>query len=193
MVNWMPERAWKNEANFQGCFRCEVSSSKPESRRAKQTQSGQTGNCAKRTQFGSGGQLCKMRQTNPIRPRRARRTIAKASGLDDATPGGDKCAKRSQLPRPIVQNEPNFAGRPGPWRAKCAKRSQFPALPSGTRPQGRGARGNRAKRTQFASDRRRRLSPRPEALSLPPRKGQMCKTKPISGGAGRDGASRTGA
>jgi hypothetical protein len=28
-------------------------------------------------------------------------------------------------PMPIVQNEPNFAGRPEPRRAKCAKRTQF--------------------------------------------------------------------
>ncbi len=36
-----------------------------------------------------------------------------------------------------------------PTVAHCAKRTQFPVGPGGTRPHGRGTRGNRAKRTQF--------------------------------------------
>jgi hypothetical protein len=41
------------------------------------------------------------------------------------------------------------SGGLGPRRAKDAKRSQSPATPGGTRPEGRGTRGKRAKRTQL--------------------------------------------
>jgi hypothetical protein len=41
------------------------------------------------------GRLC---ETNPIRHRRAGRTIPKAAGLEAATRAGGKCAKRTQLP-----------------------------------------------------------------------------------------------
>jgi len=42
--------------------------------------------------------------------------------------------------QPIVQNEPNLPGRPGPRTAKCAKRTQFPPARGGTRPERRGVR-----------------------------------------------------
>jgi hypothetical protein len=57
-----------------------------------------------------------------------------------------------------------------------AKQSQFPAVPGGTRPQGRGTRGKRAKQTQFP------------AVGQDPGS-RLCKTNPISAGAGRDGAA----
>ncbi len=93
---------------------------------------------------------------------------------------------------PIVQNEPNSAGRLPPRRTKGAKRTQFvdcglwiadcglgtdlrrdaPRAPCRLLP----AQANCAKRTQFCR------SPRvPE--------GETYKTNPISGTAGRDGAA----
>jgi hypothetical protein len=44
-------------------------------------------------------------------------------------------------------------------------------------------------RTQFAADGPERPSPRPEALPLPPARRRRCKTKPISGSAGPEGAT----
>jgi hypothetical protein len=42
-----------------------------------------------------------------------------------------------------------------------------------------GDEGRRYKQTQFAADGPERPSPRPEALTMPPARGQTCETKPI--------------
>ncbi len=111
--------------------------------------------------------------------------------------------------RPIVRNEPNFGESRWDRTAKCAKQSQFPAGPGGTRPQGRGTQGDRAKRTQSFDCGSRiadwgqtcggipALRPatfglrRPVCTNKPNSRSQSCKTKPISGGpAGTKGQMR---
>jgi len=115
-----------------------------------------------------------------------------------------ECAKRTQFPAhrishhstilsfhhssptPIVQNEPNL-GRCSRREPHCSSIPSFqhsnPPVPVGTRPQGRGTRGNRAKRSQFLAC-GLRIGDRPAAGRLPcapPRAcaSQSCKTKPM--------------
>jgi len=112
-------------------------------------------------------------QTNPIRPNRQAGRVAREQKRAKRTqfpagPGGTrpqgrrakgKCAKRTQFrgrgawdawqmckTNPIWAERPRMGagGARRPGRAKDAKRTQFPA-----RPEGRGTRANRAKRTQF--------------------------------------------
>ena len=118
--------------------------------------------------------------------------------------GADFRCKVSGVER-VVRNEPNSA-RSGqgrfPRQAKDAKRTQFPAMPGGPRPQGRGTRGECAKRTQFAvchagaggTNRAKRsqfpAGPGGTAPQGRGTRGQMCKTKPISSDVRRDEAAR---
>ncbi len=75
----------------------------------------------------------------------------------------------SCLRRPTVQNEPNFAGRPGSRRARRTKRTQFPARPGGMGPPGRG--------TNARNEADSRLRREGRGLGT---KGETCKTNPIS-------------
>jgi hypothetical protein len=146
------------------------------------------------------GQMCKtkpisarikMRKTNPICPRRAGKTIAKASGLDDATPQGTNAQNepnfhggRSRHAEPVVRNKANSsqaARRASPlWKGSygeldiqdaSAKQSQFP--------RGQEGRGLESLAVPVA-----RQSVRNEANFG---RDQMCKTKPICPRACRKG------
>jgi hypothetical protein len=70
-------------------------------------------------------------KTNPI----PRLRIADSGQTCGGTPALRPAASSPR--RPIVQNKANFTGRPGPQgrgtRGNCAKRTQFPATPGGTR------------------------------------------------------------
>jgi hypothetical protein len=198
-----PRSIVRNEPNFRRGGPLELAD------RAKQTQFGGV-KCAKRTQFattaqGLAGLIVRNKANFP--PGRspagachakqsqfasgARKTIAKASGLDAGAPKrhssrlGTPAARRT-IAGPIVQNEPNFrrcrvgrgpravghganvqnepnlAGRRRFRRAKCAKRTQFPAAEVPTVP-------------IF------------HCSSLPIRR-RSCETKPIP--AGSDGTGR---
>jgi hypothetical protein len=79
--------------------------------------------------------------------------------------------KQTQLGGPIVQNEPNWAGRPGSRRAKCAKRTQFARrcrVGRGHRGEGRTCKTN------------------------PILWGQICETNPICPSSAGNGAGRVG-
>jgi len=69
-----------------------------------------------------------------------------------------KCAKRTQFGQPPSIRGTKRAKRTQSGGVKCAKRGQFPSASSGTEPRGRGTRGKRAKRTQFAARRVARAS-----------------------------------
>jgi hypothetical protein len=100
------------------------------------------------------------------------------------TTGNGVRAEQSQfraagcVPRGIMQNEANFARAPGngrglvgrdaPPECDCAKRTQFPAGSGGTRPQGRGTRGNRAKQSQFRRPTDIRGANRPKRTQFSP-------------------------
>jgi len=75
--------------------------------------------------------------------------------------------------RPIVQNEPNLAGRLGPRRQKCAERNQSGPAWAGSGPR----RAKDAKRTQFPA------TPGGTRLGGARDEGEMCKTNPIRGDA----------
>ncbi len=94
---------------------------------------GTRGKCAKRTQFAARHVA---RASRSRGSGRACPSVRIMRGT--ATPNAKKCIWE---PTPV----PLFR-QPG---ANRAKRTQFPAGPGGTRPQGRGTRGNRAKRSQF--------------------------------------------
>jgi hypothetical protein len=186
---------------------------------------GRRANCVKQTQFGlawagrraSTGETCK---TNPIGPRQAGKTIAKAGGLDAATRHTGQTCKTKPIP--------DGAGRDGAGGASdevktCKTNPIGPAGPGGTRPQGRGTRGKCAKRSQFgpasagpgrrwAKDAKRtqfggvnvrneanllrghgRPSPRPKALPLPPGRrlrGLFVRNKPNLSARPEMGAGR---
>jgi hypothetical protein len=81
-------------------------------------------------------------QTKPICRRGARKTIAKARGLDDATPSGERANKANLPPGqpaepslgPIVQNEPNSC-----HRGRSCETKPIPGSAGGARHGGRGA------------------------------------------------------
>jgi hypothetical protein len=71
------------------------------------------------------------------------------------------------------------------------KRSQFPGSARRGGAQGRGTRGNCAKRTQFAADGRRTPSSRPKALAMPPVTGARARNKANSSPGPGGGGSET--
>jgi hypothetical protein len=147
-----------------------------------------TQNKAKLGQDGTSGGRCP--REGPIVRNKANSSISDC---------GLRIGTRAAAGRPIVQNEPNFAGRPDtplfqysiipPFQsdADCAKRSQFPATPGGTRPGGWGTWGNRVKQSQFGGPivRNEANFPAWPGGAGPGRRGtwderQMHKTNPIS-------------
>jgi hypothetical protein len=128
-----------------------------------------------------------MRKTNPI----ARSGAPRRCPADGIPHHSNILLFQHSSPAPIVQNEPNPAGRPGPRRRKCAKRTQFGLAWAAQGP----GRTEDVKRSQFAASpawcqradcakqtqlHRRTMS---GGTPNPPRaEGQPCKTNPISGG-----------
>jgi hypothetical protein len=117
-----------------------------------------------------GGQFC---ETNPIR----------SIGWG---PGGRNAPNKAKLGQ-----DGTSGGRRAREGGYPAEQSQFRGSARRGGAQGRGTRGNCAKRTQFAADGRRTPSSRPKALAMPPVTGARARNKANSSPGPGGGGSET--
>ncbi len=123
-------------------------------KRAKRSQLRQTNQFGPADRLGPWeGETC---ETNPIhRPGRGQRGAGRGANVQNKPNSrrrrvgqGSRDAGRGFFPHPSTL-------RPRPCQADRAKQTQFPAGPGGTGPQGRGARVQSAKQSQFGRSRAR--------------------------------------
>jgi len=137
--------------------------------------------CRSRQQAGVG-RLC---ETNPICRRRAGKTIVKAKGLGDATPQGGNCAKRTQFGGAVYRTEQIQ------FRGVCGRRNTHHSTMLSFHHSNPMPIVQNEPNSRQGGRRLWGLSLGPRPCGLRPSLAPLCKTNPIPGRAGWDGARGT--